>query len=113
MRSFITLASCQHFARFSASRPMPCVSVANIDIAPMSCNMSSAAMVCGRTRISAKATSSGTPKLRKCASMVIGTPSSSPAGVNGLVGLVEEGSTFSMPLTRIRSGAWPPPEPSV
>jgi len=56
-------------------------------------------MVCGLTRISAKATSSGTPKLRKCASMVIGTPSSRPAGVKGLVGC-GGGSTFAMPLTR-------------
>ena len=95
VRSFITEASCQHLARFSASRPMPWVSVAKIEIAPMSCRMSPAAMVCGRTRDSAKATSSGMPKLRMCASMVIGTPSFRPADVNGLVGLVEEGSTLA------------------
>ena len=47
------------------------------------------------------------------ASIVIGTPSSNAAGVNGLVGLVEDGTTFGQPLTARISGACPPPAPSV
>ena len=30
-----------------------------------------------------------------------------------MVGLVDEGSTFGSPQTRMMSGAWPPPAPSV
>ncbi len=33
--------------------------------------------------------------------------------VNGRVGLVDEGSTLDSPHTRMMSGAWPPPAPSV
>ncbi len=35
-----------------------------------------------------------------------------PGGA-GLVGFVEEGSTLASPHTRMMSGAWPPPAPSV
>jgi hypothetical protein len=37
VRSFITAASCQQLAMFSATRPMPWVSLPKIEIAPMSC----------------------------------------------------------------------------
>ena len=33
--------------------------------------------------------------------------------VNGRVGLVSEGRTLASPTTRMMSGAWPPPAPSV
>ena len=39
--------------------------------------------------------------------------SSSVLTVNGRVGFVELGSTFGSPQTRMMSGAWPPPAPSV
>jgi hypothetical protein len=39
--------------------------------------------------------------------------SSSVLTVNGRVGLVDDGSTFGSPHTRMMSGAWPPPAPSV
>ena len=81
--------------------------------APMSWRMSSAAMVSLRMRLSAKATSSGmflsrwwqTISMSRCSSMVL--------TVKGRVGLVEEGSTFGSPHSRMMSGAWPPPAPSV
>ena len=59
MRSFITEASCQHLATFSASRPMPWVSVPKIEMAPMSWRKSSAATVCGADAGLAERRSSG------------------------------------------------------
>ena len=70
-------------------------------------------MVCGRTRLSAKATSSGSCQLRKWASIVMGRPSSRAFRVKGLVGLVDEGRQCGTPVTRMMSGAWPPPAPST
>jgi len=75
--------------------------------------MSSAAMVSLRMRLSANAMSSAiaasrwwhTISMSRCSSMVL--------RVNGRVGLVEDGSTFSRPATLMMSGAWPPPAPSV
>ena len=87
----MTLASRQQLVTVSVTRPMPWVSAAKIEIAPRSWSMSSPAMVPGRTRLSAKATSSGSCQLRKWASIVIGSPSSSAFRVKGLVGLVDEG----------------------
>lgn len=39
--------------------------------------------------------------------------SSTALTVYGRVGLVEAGSTLASPDTRMMSGAWPPPAPSV
>jgi len=33
--------------------------------------------------------------------------------VNGIVGFVDDGRQFGSPQTRMMSGAWPPPAPSV
>ena len=57
--SRILLASCQQREMTSLIRPMPWLSEPNIETAPRSCSTSSAAMVPWRTRLSAKATSSG------------------------------------------------------
>jgi hypothetical protein len=56
---FILSAVCQVRQTTSPTRPMACESEDMIEIAPMSCRMSSAAMVSPRIRDSAKATSSG------------------------------------------------------
>ena len=57
-------ASCQVRQITSWMRPMPWLSEPSMEIAPMSCSTSSAAMVCARMRLSAKATSSGIAGLR-------------------------------------------------
>mmetsp|Transcript_22542 Transcript_22542/g.49371 ORF Transcript_22542/g.49371 Transcript_22542/m.49371 type:complete len:249 (+) Transcript_22542:264-1010(+) len=110
---FILHAVCQVLLMTSPTRPMACESDAITEIAPMSCKISSAAIVSGRMRDSAKAMSSGlflskwwhTMSISKCSSMVF--------FVNGRVGLVELGSTWGRLQTRMMSGAWPPPAPSV
>ena len=60
----ILLANCQVRQITSWMRPMPWLSEPSMEIAPMSCSTSSAAMVCARMRLSAKATSSGTRGFR-------------------------------------------------
>ncbi len=82
-------------------------------MAPMSWRMSSAAMVWGRMRDSAKATSSGMDGSRWWQTMSMSRCSSSVFTVKGRVGLVEEGSTLPSSTTLMMSGAWPPPAPSV
>jgi len=62
--SFILLASCQVRQITSLMRPMPWLSDPSMEIAPMSCSTSSAAIVEGRMRLSANARSSGTVGLR-------------------------------------------------
>ena len=62
--SFILDASCQVRQITSWMRPMPWLSEPSIEMAPMSCSTSSAAMVCARMRLSANATSSGIAGLR-------------------------------------------------
>jgi len=57
---FILSAVCQVRQITSPMRPIACESEDIMLIAPMSCRMSSAAIVSGRMRESAKATSSGT-----------------------------------------------------
>mmetsp|Transcript_71493 Transcript_71493/g.167459 ORF Transcript_71493/g.167459 Transcript_71493/m.167459 type:complete len:206 (-) Transcript_71493:904-1521(-) len=111
--SFIFEAVCQVRQITSPTRPIACESEEIMEIAPMSCRMSSAAMVSPRIRDSANATSSGmflfrwwhTMSMSRCSSMVF--------TVKGRVGLVEEGSTFGRLHTLMMSGAWPPPAPSV
>mmetsp|Transcript_90292 Transcript_90292/g.264131 ORF Transcript_90292/g.264131 Transcript_90292/m.264131 type:complete len:326 (-) Transcript_90292:949-1926(-) len=83
-----------------------------MEIAPRSCRMSSAAMVSPRMRDSAKAMSSGMSLLRWWQTMSMSRCSSMVFTVKGLVGFVEEGSTFGRPQTLMMSGAWPPPAPS-
>jgi len=73
--------------------------------APMSCRMSSAAIVSARILESAKATSSGmdadrwwhTISMSRCSSIVF--------RVNGIVGFVDDGRTFDSPQRRMMSGA--------
>ena len=62
--AFITCAVCQVRAMTSPTRPIACESDDIMLIAPRSCSTSSAAIVSGRIRDSAKATSSGTWELR-------------------------------------------------
>ena len=111
--SFILCAVCQVRITTSPTRPMACESDDIIENAPVSCRMSSAAMVSRRMRDSAKATSSAiegsrwwhTMSMSRCSSMVL--------TVYGRVGLVEDGSTLGRLMARMMSGAWPPPAPSV
>mmetsp|Transcript_32725 Transcript_32725/g.76738 ORF Transcript_32725/g.76738 Transcript_32725/m.76738 type:complete len:246 (-) Transcript_32725:414-1151(-) len=92
--SFIFEAVCHVRVTTSPMRPMAWESELMMEIAPMSCRISSAAIVSARIRDSAKATSSGmflskwwhTISMSKCSSMVL--------TVNGLVGFVELGITF-------------------
>ena len=110
---FILSAVCHVRIITSPTRPIAWLSEAIIDIAPTSWSISSAAIVSFLILLSAKATSSGidlsrwwhTINISKCSSIVL--------MVYGLVGLVEEGITFSSPASLIISGAWPPPAPSV
>ncbi|SLE54443.1 Uncharacterised protein [Mycobacteroides abscessus subsp. massiliense] len=63
-RFFITCAVCHVRITTSPMRPMAWLSLPIIEIAPISCSRSSAAMVDGRIRLSANARSSGTAALR-------------------------------------------------
>ena len=105
-------ASCQQRIATSPTLPIAIASLVITEIAPKSWSTSSAATVCLRTRDSAKATSSGTLGSRLWQTIVISKSSSITFLVYGLVGLVEEGSTFLCPATTIISGACPPPAPS-
>ena len=109
----MTCAVCQVRMITSPMRPMACESELIIEIAPMSCRTSSAAIVLGRMRLSAKARSSGTPGLRWWQTMSMSRCSSIVFTVCGRVGLVDEGRMFAVPTTSMMSGAWPPPAPSV
>ncbi len=97
----------------SPTRPIAWESDPIIEIAPMSCSTSSAAIVDGRMRDSAKARSSGTAGLRWWQTMSMSRCSSRVLTVCGRVGLVEDGSTLAYAATRMMSGACPPPAPSV
>jgi len=76
--TFILWAVCQVRSTTSPTRPMAWLSELMMERAPMSWRMSSAAMVSGRMRLSAKATSSGmdrsrwwhTMSMSRCSSMV-------------------------------------------
>ncbi len=78
-RCFITCAVCQVLMIVSPIRPMAWESEPIIEIAPRSCRTSSAAMVVGRIRDSAKARSSGieasrwwqTISMSRCSSSVL------------------------------------------
>ena len=81
----------------SPTRPMAWLSEDIIESAPMSCRMSSAAMVSLRMRLSAKARSSGIDGSRWWQTMSMSRCSSSVFTVKGRVGLVEDGRTFGEP----------------
>ena len=97
----------------SPTRPIACESDDIIEMAPMSCRMSSAAMVSRRMRDSANATSSAIAGSRWWHTISMSRCSSSVLTVNGRVGLVDDGSTLDWPTAAMMSGAWPPPAPSV
>ena len=97
----------------SPSRPIAWLSDDIIESAPMSCRMSSAAIVSLRMRLSANARSSAIDGSRWWHTISMSRCSSSVLRVNGRVGLVEDGSTFFRPATLMMSGACPPPAPSV
>ena len=94
-------------------RPIACESEEYMQITPRSCRTSSAAIVSGRMRLSANATSSGTPGFRWWQTISMSRCSSSVLTVYGRVGLVDDGSTLSSAAILMMSGAWPPPAPSV
>ncbi len=75
--------------------------------------MSSAAIVDGRIRLSAKARSSGTLGLRWWQTISMSRCSSRVLTVCGRVGFVDDGSTLAAAATVMMSGACPPPAPSV
>jgi hypothetical protein len=97
----------------SPTRPIACESEPMMEIAPRSCSRSSAAIVDGRMRLSANARSSGTAGFRWWQTISMSRCSARVFVVYGRVGLVEDGSTFGWPATRMMSGACPPPAPSV
>ena len=97
----------------SPMRPIAWASEDVMDSAPMSCRMSSAAMVVARIRDSAKARSSGTEGFRWWQTISMSRCSATVLTVWGSVGLVEPGSTLGWPAISMMSGAWPPPAPSV
>ena len=97
----------------SPMRPIAWESLPIIEIAPMSCSTSSAAIVVGRIRLSAKARSSTRAGLRWWQTINMSRCSSRVFTVCGRVGLVELGSTFGYEAIRMMSGACPPPAPSV
>ena len=75
----------------SPTRPMAWESDDVIENTPRSCRTSSAAIVSGRMRESAKATSSGMAGLRWWHTMSMSRCSSAVLRVKGSVGLVEDG----------------------
>ena len=90
----MTCAVCQVRMIVSPTRPMACESEPIIEMAPRSCSMSSAAIVVGLIRDSAKARSSGMDGLRWWQTISMSRCSSRVLTVCGRVGLVEEGSTL-------------------
>jgi hypothetical protein len=74
-------------------------------MAPRSCSRSSAAIVVGRIRLSAKARSSGTLESRWWQTISMSRCSSRVFTVCGRVGFVLLGSTFACPATVMMSGA--------
>src|ERR671910_371635 len=83
-------------------------------ITPRSCRTPSAAIVCGRTRWrSAVQSPARAPGASTCTAATIARCSASAPTPNGTVGEVEDVSTRSRPARASRSGAWPPPQPSM
>src|SRR5215472_12172069 len=113
LKCFILCAVWKSRMKLSPMRPIACESDEYIDRTPRSCSTSSAAIVSARIRLSANATSSGTPGFRWWQTISMSRCSASVFTVYGRVGLVEEGSTLGWAAIRMMSGAWPPPAPSV
>mmetsp|Transcript_19704 Transcript_19704/g.59666 ORF Transcript_19704/g.59666 Transcript_19704/m.59666 type:complete len:317 (-) Transcript_19704:1234-2184(-) len=111
--TFILCAVCHVRVTTSPMRPMAWESLEMMEMAPMSCSTSSAAMVSPRMRDSAKATSSAISRERWWQTMSMSRCSSMVLTVYGRVGFVELGMTFASPQTLMMSGAWPPPAPSL
>ena len=110
---FILSAVCHVLVMTSPTRPIACESELIIEKIPISCRTSSAAIVSGRILESANAISSGTFLSRWWQTISISRCSSSVFFVKGMVGLVDDGSTFSNAAAFMISGACPPPAPSV
>ena len=93
---------------------MPCESLDSMWMIPRSCRTPSAAIVAGRTRAWAAVRS---PWMRPGSSTwtaaTIAACSAAVSTPNGTVGVVEEVRIRSRPARRSRSGAWPPPAPSM
>ena len=103
-QSFIACASCQVRRIVSPIRPMPWESLLMMLMAPSSCSGPSAAMVAGWMRSRAASTSSGTSADPPCTSRIISGCSAAVAGPYGMVGVVEEHTTFGSRVIPIRSG---------
>ena len=88
----------------SPMRPIAWASEDIIEMAPMSWRRSSAAMVDGRIRESAKAMSAGISGLRWWHTIIMSTCSLTVFTVKGRVGLVEAGRTFGSLTSSIMSG---------
>ena len=97
----------------SPIRPIACASDEVIESAPMSCSMSSAAIVVARIRDSANARSSGTRGFRWWQTISMSRCSATVLTVCGSVGLVDPGMTWGSEATVRMSGACPPPAPST
>ena len=80
---------------------------------PISWNTSSAAIVWCLILESAKAISSGTFASKWWQTISISKCSAIVLTVYGFVGFVDAGNIFIWDATFIKSGAWPPPAPSV
>ena len=106
-RGFITCATCQVRVITSPIRPIACASDEVIEIAPMSCSTSSAAIVVALIRDSAKARSSGTAGFRWWQTISMSRCSATVLTVCGSVGLVEPGSTIGRPASLRMSGRVP------
>jgi len=109
----MTWASCEVRRIVSPIRPIPWESLLTIEIAPISCSGPSAAIVAGWMRSRAASTSSGTSGEPPCTARIISRCSAAVARPYGIVGVVEEQTTFGSPTRPIRSGTWPPPTPST
>ncbi len=101
----MTCATCQVRVMTSPIRPIAWASEEVIDSAPMSCRMSSAAIVVARIRDSANARSSGTAGLRWWQTISMSRCSATVFTVCGSVGLVEPGMTFGSDAIERMSGA--------
>ena len=110
---FILLAVCHVLVITSPILPIAIASELIILNTPISCNISSAAIVWCLILESANAISSGTLGSKWWHTINISKCSAIVFIVKGLVGLVDAGITLSLEATFNKSGAWPPPAPSV
>ena len=102
---FILSAVCHVRQITSPTRPIACESEDIMLKMPRSCRISSAPIVSGRIRESAKDTSSGIFLLRWWHTINISMCSSNVLTVYGRVGFVDDGNIFGYIATLIMSGA--------